>query len=476
MKRVPDVGKLAWRKLAWRRAMVRALGFFAILTGAVMTALSLQAMGTAASATPTSLGTTPAYFQSIFGLGDYSAGDASISGDTVIAGHFVVDGNLRVDAGATLSVGSLGLQTPPAVVQVTGDAEGPGALCLAGFAGSSYGFYGGTSNVSLPCSTHFYQATGARSFSPLVFEAVNSDLSTISTDWASLATAANGTEVLSGSTLELTGTASTVDVFSVPMSDFEAAAAVNIDVPAGTQQVLVDVNGNPASSTPMPLAQIQYVSSSPSNMADNTWFNFTSTAAIYFAQPTFDANLLAIDAPLYFGGTQLQGYTYAASLNGTFNSAVPPQDTLQGPSPGPCQCETTSSTTSTTVPPTSTTVPPPPVIHKGSLPQKSPTTTATTTTTITTVATTAPIMTTPVTSARTTPVPPTTGKGSQPQKKVTTTTATTHPLPTTSTTVAGRHLAYTGSNSGRMAMLGLGLMFLGGAMVSFSARRRRRYA
>lgn len=73
-------------------------------------------------------------------------------------------------------------------------------------------------------------------------------------------------------------------------------------------------------------------------------------------------------------------------------------------------------------------------------------------------------------------MPPTTGKGSQPQKKVTTTTATTHPLPTTSTTVAGRHLAYTGSNSGRMAMLGLGLMFLGGAMVSFSARRRRRYA
>ncbi len=107
----------------------------------------------------------------------------------------------------------------------------------------------------------------------------------------------------------------------------------------------------------------------------------------------------------------------------------------------PATTTTTSATTSTTAPPTTTTTRP------------RPTTTTTTRPRPTTTTTTRPKPTTPTTAAPTTTTPPTTGP-----------TPTTSPPPTTTTVVAGQ-LPVTGATSAGWALVGLGLVLVGTALV-----------
>ena len=115
---------------------------------------------------------------------------------------------------------------------------------------------------------------------------------------------------------------------------------------------------------------------------------------------------------------------------------------------------TTSQTTSTTIPTTTTTV----ATHAAKGTTTTTTVPATTTTTTTVPATTTTATTVPTTTTTATTVP------------ATTTTATT--VPTTTTTVPTKTLAFTGSDTGEMAGLGLALMLVGGVVVVATSRRR----
>jgi choice-of-anchor A domain-containing protein len=115
---------------------------------------------------------------------------------------------------------------------------------------------------------------------------------------------------------------------------------------------------------------------------------------------------------------------------------------------------TTSETTSTTIPTTTTTV----ATHAAKGTTTTTTAPATTTTTTKVRATTTTTTTVPATTTTTT--------------KVRATTTTTPTVPTTTTTVPTKTLAYTGSDTGEMAGLGLALMLVGGVVVVATSRRR----
>ena len=369
------------RRHGWRRLVSSGAAVLGVLGGALVTTASVEAVTDGASAAPTSLGTTPA----VFGYNEYSSSDSSLGSPSgmSIAGTLVVGGDLDVPTGDKLSVGTA--ESGLNVLDVAGNLTGAGTLCVGGT--NNQGKYLGTSTVQPgPGCGGLGESPDLQ---PSAFQFIGSEAGSISSGWASIRS--NGTEQLWSGNLTLTGTASTLQVFNVPSSDFVGAQTLTINIPAGTAQVLINVvqtSPGPLSVGALPLAAIVYPNGSAS--APNTWFNFPDASSVTFAGLDMNANVLAPNGVVAVYGGQLDGYVYAASLDGSFTGQVPSATTITGPLPS-CPCTTT--TTTTTVPITTTTTTQP--------------TTTTTTPPITTT-TTQPTTTNDAADTTTTPPPPTT--------------------------------------------------------------------
>ena len=382
------------RRHGWRRFASSSAAVLGVLGGALVATASVQAVTDAAAADPTSLGTTPA----LFGYSEYSSGDSSLGSPSgmSIAGTAVVGGDLNVPAGDTLTVGTA--ESNSKVLYVAGNLTGTGTLCVGGT--NDIAEYIGTTTVStLAGCDNVEQSTN---LSSTAFQFIDSETSSISSNWAALGS--NGTEQLSSGNLTLTGTGDALQVFNVPASDFANAQTLTINIPAGTTQVLINVvqtSPGPIGSGSLPLANIVYPNGSA--IAANTWINFPTASSVTFAGLDTNANVLAPNGVVTLDGGQFDGYAYAASLDGNFTGQLPSATTIAGPPPS-CPCTTTtttttsttttSSTTTTTAPTTTTTAP------------TTTTTSSTTTTTAPTTTTTAPTTTT--TAPTTTTTAPTT--------------------------------------------------------------------
>ena len=337
------------------------------------------------------------------------------------------------------------------------------------------------------------------------------------------------------STLILTGTASDVNVFDVEASVLQGTVNLYINVPAGSSTV-INVDGDlDCSSTPC-LQSVSYWngtayeqgasynSSTVESLRLNTLLNFYDATTINLDSAGPAINFLAPGANFTFNSGALFGYVYANQVNGTFEDELPgaaptPPTTTTTTTPPvttppvttppvttpPVTASTTTSTTaptttSTTVPVTTTTAAATTTTAAATTTTAAPTTTTaapttttavathgasgTTTTTSQTTSTTIPTTTTTVathaakgTTTTTTVAATTTATTTVPATTTTTTTvpATTTPtttVPTTTTTVPTKTLAFTGSDTGEMAGLGLALMLVGGVVVVATSRRR----
>ena len=174
MKKAFKTGQHGWRRFASSSAAV--LG---VLGGALVTTASVQAVTDAAAADPTSLGTTPA----LFGYSEYSSGDSSLGSPSgmSIAGTAVVGGDLNVPAGDTLTVGTA--ESNSKVLYVAGNLTGTGTLCVGGT--NDIAEYIGTITVStLAGCDNVEQSTN---LSTTAFQFIDSETSSISSNWAARA-------------------------------------------------------------------------------------------------------------------------------------------------------------------------------------------------------------------------------------------------------------------------------------------------
>ena len=302
------------RRQGWRRLASLGAAVLGVLGGALITIASVQAVTDAASADPTSLGTTPA----VFGYSEFSGGDSSLGSPsgTSIAGTAVVGGDLNVPNGGTLTLGTS--EAGSNVLDVAGNVTGTGTLCVGG--SNNYAKYLGTSSVqSGPGCGNLQQSS---KLAPSAFQAIAAYNQTISNGWASMSS--NGTEQLSSGNLTLTGTASALQVFTVPASDFAVAQTLTIDVPPATTQVLINVvqtAPGPLGTGTLPLTTIVYPGGS--TIAPNTWVNFPDASSVTFSGLDMNANVLAPNGVVTMDGGQFDGYVYAASLDGSFTAQLP---------------------------------------------------------------------------------------------------------------------------------------------------------
>ncbi len=172
--------------------------------------------------------------------------------------------------------------------------------------------------------------------SPIDFVSVQSQLSAESTQLAGLAS--NGTAVLAFSTLTLTGTSNTSNVFSVTAAQLSGNTTINIVVPVGSTAI-VNVSGTTGSTT---TAQISFNGHTINGNAtdpsvQNLVWNYDQATGLTLSGGVI-GTVLAPFASVTGGFTQLSGQLIAQSYSGNtefhnfvFDGQLPASD---APEPG----------------------------------------------------------------------------------------------------------------------------------------------
>jgi choice-of-anchor A domain-containing protein len=137
------------------------------------------------------------------------------------------------------------------------------------------------------------------------------------------AQAANGTSIEQWSTLTLTGTNSTLDIFDISASLLQSASTVTINAPSGAQ-VLINVSG-----TDVTMSNKGFNGTFDSDA--NTLFNFYQATTLDLSGIGIDGSVLAPLANVDFASGQLNGELIAASFTGdgelhqdAFNNPIAP--------------------------------------------------------------------------------------------------------------------------------------------------------
>ena len=126
---------------------------------------------------------------------------------------------------------------------------------------------------------------------PFSFTSVGTALVAASNGWAAFS--ATGTTVLSGSTLTLTGTDSTQDIFTVTETQLAAAVNIVINVPSATPQPTVLINVTGTSSYTNPSGQnITYTNGGTAQAATTLW-NFNKASSITLSTLTWYGTIVA---------------------------------------------------------------------------------------------------------------------------------------------------------------------------------------
>jgi len=120
--------------------------------------------------------------------------------------------------------------------------------------------------------------------------------------------AANGSSVLQYSTLTLTGTNSSLDIFDISGSTLASASTVDIDAPSGAQ-VLINVSGTSDSMSNTGFG-------GTFNSDTNTLFNFYQATSLSLSGVGIDGSVLAPLANVTFNSGQLNGQLIAATFSG----------------------------------------------------------------------------------------------------------------------------------------------------------------
>lgn len=139
---------------------------------------------------------------------------------------------------------------------------------------------------------------------PIDFSGSESTLLRDATAWAALT--ANGMAVSQYSTLTLTGTSSTLDVFDITTTELAGISTIRLSVPTGaTPTVLVNVSGSAANI---------HGGISGFDAASTLW-NFYNASAVTIGGVALTGTLMATSGKVDFQSGQVDGSIIAANLN-----------------------------------------------------------------------------------------------------------------------------------------------------------------
>lgn len=234
---------------------------------------------------------------------NYSVG-SSLSSSTT---NLIVNGNLTKTGGGTLKGnvlvnGNANISNPTITgkLQVNGNTTIP-----PGGGGSVTG--GVVHNGSYTAPSYFSHTTG---YTPLPFSFADaaSYLTTQSTFWGSLA--ANGTTTSPYNNLTLTGTNSTLNVFTVDASTLGSANNLKITAPAGST-VLVNVVGTTVNVPSMGINLLGGLDK------QHVLYNFPTATSVQFNSIGVLGSVLAPKANVDFRWGNIDGTLIAKNLTGT---------------------------------------------------------------------------------------------------------------------------------------------------------------
>ncbi len=226
------------------------------------------------------------------------------------SGYGMITGGNYTNSYATINGGVFAGGSVSAVdPSVTGNVAANGSIAFSGYGTvNGHASYGTTySNLN---TTVMGGATQSVLNSPLNFTSVESYLTNLSSSLAALS--ANGaTSKTSLTSLTLTGTNSTLDVFSVTTAQLSGSTNLQISAPAGAT-VLVNVIGATGS--------LHGGLSLSGVTANDVLYNFSNATSLTMSGIGVLGTILAPNADLNFSSGNVDGEIIAGSLEGSVES------------------------------------------------------------------------------------------------------------------------------------------------------------
>jgi choice-of-anchor A domain-containing protein len=239
--------------------------------------------------------------------------------DSLYSGYGAIVGGTYSNIYATVNGGVFGFGGVTATdPTINGNVGSDGNVLLSSF-GTVNGsiVYGGT--YTNPNTTVTGSATHGSPADPIDFAAAATYLKNLSTTWAAITS--NGTTSLSGSTLTLTGSSSSLDVFTVTAAQLAASNDLEITAPT-TASVIVNVLGSAESlSGGLTLHGIA---------EDHVIYNFSQATSLSFSGISILGSVLAPNAAMSFSTGNIYGNLIVGSATGSFESH---DDLFNGNSP-----------------------------------------------------------------------------------------------------------------------------------------------
>ena len=238
------------------------------------------------------------------------------------------EGAVAIGGSATLNGysigGSAGIVTPSTPALIVGGTLTAGSANVYEGSIDVGGAYSGPAGLNSASGSTLHANLGAGGI-PFNFSNAFSTLDSNSLLYGSQA--ANGASSLQWSTLTLTGSNASLDIFDITAAMLQSASTITINAPTSAQ-VLINVSG--ASAT---LSNAGF--SGTFNSDANTLFNFYQATLLNISGICVNGSVLAPLANVTFNSGQLNGELIASSFTGsgelhedTFNSQVAPHSTV----------------------------------------------------------------------------------------------------------------------------------------------------
>jgi len=294
--------------LATRRSSTTMLQYRArrrppliLLTGALALASVAAGAGSAHAAhkpqtapAATACSTTPLGAATPFNV--FVTGDASLQGSDS-------QGALAVGGNATLRDYSVGATLPTSNGTRDALVVGGNLTFTNGAVQNGNAVYGGTSALT---NVTFPQGGSARQGSVLDFGTAATQLVSLSTYYATLTP--NGTTSVQNGALTLSGSSTTLNVFTVTGAAVAGARSVTINAPASST-VLVNINGTTGGFT-----NANFTLNGVD--ASHVLYNFPQATTLTLQNVAIQGSILAPSAAINFTAGVINGTLVGASLNG----------------------------------------------------------------------------------------------------------------------------------------------------------------
>ena len=210
--------------------------------------------------------------------------------------------------GSVAIAGSAGIQS----YSVASKLSGSDAKLVVGetltMTNGQVGIYGtGSIYADNPSLTGVTATSKSLSQSDVDFSSAATYLTSASSQWASLAATGSATDS-DGGALTLTGTSSSLEVFNLDISDFEAAYSLTIAGVSSDATVLVNISGTSMSED---YSNISFDFYGTNSMI---LYNFYEADSLSFG--SIEGSVLAASAAVSFNNGNIDGQMIAASVDG----------------------------------------------------------------------------------------------------------------------------------------------------------------